>query len=289
MVGYLRGERPAGMDCEQPLRFVCRSCDAAEVWACNCSSSERCRPCSERNRRRNEQVVFTGLSNRAGSGHAYFLTLTAPGNPDPDHRCWVPGWNRSMGPRPKCSCWDTGMPLAEWNVGAGASWNRLRTALSRHVDQRLEFWRAAEAQERGALHHHVVVWSPEPLDYAVVQAYAVAAGYGCVMDLRVCQDAAQVARYISKYVTKGDERRRVSWSREVVDKRTGELRQETDASYRTHSQSHGWGVTLKGLRDIARAQAQARAAHLAMLAELGLAAPSVLGESGAAAGPEPPG
>lgn len=262
VVGYVREGERSRMDCQQPLRVVCRSCDALEQWPCGCSSAERCVPCSERNRRRNEQVVFTGLSQRE-TGWSYFLTLTAPGQDE--HRQWVHAWNASKGSRPVCDCWDTGMTLAEWNAGAGGAWNRFRTSLRRHVAG-VEFWRAAEVQERGALHHHAVLWSPAPLDPHQVQALAIAAGYGCVFDIREAKDAAHVARYVSKYVTKGDDRRRAAWLRTVVNRDTGELEERTDATYRTHSQSHGWGPTLKGLRAIARAQAQARARHLEVLA-----------------------
>ena len=257
-MGYVPVAAERRVDCDRPLRAVCRSCDASEQWMCGCSSSSKCVPCSERVRRRYARLIETGLSD--GSGHAYFLTLTAP-SAEP-HRQWVQGKVRH---RPECGCWQHGLTMGQWNRQESACWNRLRLALVRLVGD-LAYAGAVEAQERGALHRHVVIRTATPVTAGEVQAAALAAGYGCVLDLQPIGSAAGMGRYLSKYVTKGGDRDRVPWEAVRVNRVTGELAVSTSPTYRLRSQSRSWGVTMAGLRAVAGQQARARAQALRQLA-----------------------
>jgi hypothetical protein len=167
----------------------------------------------------------------------------------------------------------------------------------------VEFYRAAEVQDgkrggsgRGALHHHVVLATRSQLHVDQVQELALAAGYGCVIDLQAVQvgaDLSDLAAYVSKrlagYVSKssGAHRLEVPWRADVADQDTGEvLRLHTLPTYRTHSQSVGWGCTVAEVRAIARDQARRRAAALASMTTESLAPQPVLAE--VAAGVDPP-
>jgi hypothetical protein len=218
----------------------------------------------------------------------WLLTLTAPS--ERAHKRWVPAQRYVRGaPRPECDC-HQGVTLADWNPGASSCWNRLRTALSRH-GREMAYYRATEVQDgkrggagRGALHHHVVIAATGFLDVALVQAAALAAGYGCVMDLRPVEDVAavdDVAGYVSKtlagYVSKssGDGRQEVPWRVPVhVDPVSGEVLEppallHSVPTYRTHTQSADWGCTVKEIRAHNQAQARKRAAALAEPPHLG--------------------
>lgn len=267
VVGYVRPSSATRTDCVQPLRAVCEhGCGQESFWRCDCSSEDRCGPCSERKRRLLARIVDHGITDRIGAGFTYFLTLTAPGRND--HRQWVQG--KVRGQRPECQCHDNGQTLGEWNGQESASWNRLRLALSRAVDGSLTYIGSVEVQERGALHRHLVVNVDRALEPAEVQALAMVAGYGCVFDLQVINSAQKAAWYISKYVTKSaGARSDVPWVRDVLDLATGEVRSmKTSPTFRTWSSARSWGFTMKGLRDIARAQAQARAHYLRELEAL---------------------
>lgn len=267
VVGYVRPARRTRTDCLQPLRVVCEhGCGHEEFWRCDCSSEERCSLCAERKRRLLARIIDHGITDRIGAGYTYFLTLTAPGTNA--HRRWVR--KPSGRPRPACACHDNGLSMGEWNAEQSACWNRLRLALSRLTDGSLTYIGSVEVQGRGALHRHVVLNVDRVLIPEEVQALALSAGYGCVLDLQIINSAQKAAWYISKYVTKSaGARSEVPWVADVLDRATGEVRTlRTAATFRGWSAAQSWGFTLKGLREIARAQAQARARYLAELAEL---------------------
>jgi hypothetical protein len=202
------------------------------------------------------------------------LTITAPGQDR--HTMWDPGNVR--GSRPECHCHEVEPDLGVWNASASARWNRLRTSLSRLVPD-LAYLRAVEVQKRGALHLHVLIHSSAPLDVLMLQRAAVAAGFGCVLDLAHVEPGSRKhAYYVSKYVTKAcDARESVPWKVREVDTETGEiLETRRDASYRTWSASRDWGLTMAMLKAVSSAQARARAARLreaGELAEAGRLAP----------------
>lgn len=277
VVGYVRRAEHTRMDCAQPLRVVCSDCGHQDHWRCDCSSSAKCPDCAERRRRLVARLVDLGTTDRLGSGYTYFLTLSAPG--ENDHRKWRQG--RGGSDRPVCEChrvWQR-MQRGDWNKSESANWNRLRTSLSRLVEGSLSYIGSVEVQDgsrrvdgkgRGMLHRHVVLNVDRPLLPAEVGDLALAAGYGCVHDLQIVRSAQKAAWYISKYVMKSaGERGDVPWRAPVTDPDTGEVRlMHTLPTFRTWSAARSWGYTLRGLRDIARAQANARARYLEELAEL---------------------
>jgi hypothetical protein len=294
--GLLRGRRVAGVDCDSPLRLV-MSCGWTWVKTCD---RHGCSPCAARIRRRNARVVDAGMHVQTSDGRRlWLLTVTAPGSHD--HGRWTPAQHYVQGARREpCTC-HQGVDLADWNPSASACWNRLRTALSR-LSGDVEYYRAAEVQDgsrggpgRGALHHHVVLATRSELDVREVQLLALAAGYGCVIDLQAVDrgNMLDLAGYVSKrlagYVSKssGSHRLEVPWRADVADGETGEVRRlHTVPTYRTHSQSQGWGCTIREVRAVQRDQARRRAAALLLLTPESLATQRV--EPPVAAGVDPP-
>lgn len=289
VVGYVHRSEHTRTDCQQPLRAVCDAgCGAERFWRCDCSAATKCPDCAERRRRLVARLVDLGTRDALGRDGTwtYFLTVTAPGT-TAGHRQWVQvggaGVRRLPADRPVCGCeavWESLQP-GDWNRQESACWNRLRTALARRSGG-LTYIGSVEVQDgkradgrtgRGMLHRHVVLASATPLTAAEVGQLALSAGYGCVHDLQPIHDAGKAAWYISKYVTKSSgDRGEVPWRAdvEVVDKRTGEItvrRLETIPTFRTWSSAQSWGYTLKGLREIARIQARARARYLRELQE----------------------
>jgi len=137
----------------------------------------------------------------------------------------------------------------------------------RRLTPDLEFLRAVEVQKRGALHLHVIVYSPIPLDRAALRRLAIGYGFGHELDLAaIVPGSRKHAYYVSKYVTKAcDSRDEVPWRADVlVNPGTGEVqRLLTVASYRTWSSSQGWGLTMKDVRAACASAARARAVGLA--------------------------
>lgn len=264
-VGYLRGPRPAWLDCDRPLRAVCRDCDHETRWACQGHRESRCKPCSARYRRRVGEVAVSGPKRRPG-GYWYLGTLTAPGERQHVTRdgqvcpCTPPG----------------GVDLASWNASHSRRWNHFRTAL-RRVYAGVEFMRGVEVQQRLALHDHFMVWSEVPIRKGVLRDLAMRAGFGHSVDLAPITSAKQVAYYVSKYVVKAtDSRDEVPWRGQVVDKETGEVTEElVPARYRTWSCSRQYGDRMVDVKARARERVQAMEQAIAdaapglLIAELG--------------------
>lgn len=248
VVGYLRGPRPPGMDCESPLRVVCRACDHHAAWSCQGHRESKCRPCAARYRRRVRAVAHSGMGREAG--YLYLLTLTAPG--DRAH-----SYGRGPG-RQLCRCTPAGgVDLGEWNATHSRRWNHFRTRVKAKYEG-LQFFRGVEVQQRGALHDHAMVWSPVPLDPRWLREVAMDAGFGHELDLAPCVPGSKrAAYYVSKYVTKAtDARESVPWATDYVDVETGEMsRGDGPGRYRTWSMSREWGATMADVR--ARAAAYA--------------------------------
>jgi hypothetical protein len=173
----------------------------------------------------------------------------------------VVDWDK-LTPRRVCGC-NAHMVggLGSWNASAGKRWNRLRGDLAA-LYPGIIYLRAVEIQERGAIHLHVIIWTPTPLVLTEVQTWARVAGFGCVIDFKPAKagDTRQAA-YVSKYVTKAtDQRGEVPW--DVVDLETGEVQAVKEAKFRTWSCSRDWGLTMKALEAGIREAAQRRAAIL---------------------------
>lgn len=254
VVGYLYGPRPPWLDCERPLRVLCRDCDHETRWRCDGHRASRCKPCSARYRRRVGLVASSGTMRT--SGHQYLLTLTAPGYEA--HRMPSGDW---------CPCTRTGgVDIGRWNASHSARWNRLRTALRREYPG-LEFFRGVEVQGRGALHDHAMTWSPAPIDKQKIRKLAIRAGFGHSIDLAPTPAGSmRAAHYVSKYVTKAsDSRGDVPWFiASGTDMDTGEVFDVLGPGrYRTWSMSRGWGMTMSAVKAEARAFVQAQQAALA--------------------------
>ena len=254
VLGYLHGPGGAGLDCDKPLRVVCRSCDFRTVWACSGHRESRCRPCAARYRRRVRAVAESGLRRRPG-GFTYLLTLTAPGRRA--HR--LPDGS-------PCRCTPQGgVDLAEWNASHSARWNHFRTRLrSAHPD--VQYFRGVEVQLRGGLHDHAMVHSDHPLSLRWLRELAMDCGFGHSVDLAPCAPGSKrAAYYVAKYVTKAtDSRDLVPWAADVVDEGTGEISRGVVAGrYRTWSMSREWGSTMAQVRAIAAAYARVKAGERA--------------------------
>jgi hypothetical protein len=246
-MGYLRGPSRLGLDCESPLRVVCRACDYRTEFQCQGHRESRCRPCASRYRRRVRAVAHSGMSR--GHGYVYLLTLTAPGEDE----------HRYAGGRLLCRCTPAGgVDLSEWNASHSRRWNHFRTRVKAEYVG-LQFFRGVEVQTRGALHDHAMVWSPVPLDRRWLREVAMDAGFGHSLDLAVCEPGSKkAAYYVSKYVTKAtDARDSVPWAADVFDLVTGEVTRESVAGrYRTWSMSREWGSTMAQVRAAAGAYAR---------------------------------
>lgn len=253
-VGRARGNSV----CSSPNLMLCAHCAERAHFPCGTRHEKRCGNCSRVYRRRLARLAEYGASlpsrSRWSGG---MLTLTAPGT-DP-HRAWVVGGSNRDAPMCGCTLTQGRKSLAIWNASASSRWNHLRTALRQQYPD-LEFFAAKEVQTRGALHLHVIIANPEPIDVRLVQAMARRAGFGCVLDYAPAEPGSRrFAYYVSKYVTKDAEPAGVAWLREVLDKRTGEVTVQTRARYRPWSQSRDYGLTMAELRRLARVAA-ARAA-----------------------------
>jgi hypothetical protein len=246
VLGYWQGPRPQELDCESPLH-VAVSVDGkpyeSELWRCSNHRESKCRPCATRYRRRVKNVAAEGMYRV--SGFFYLLTLTAPGTAG--HR--LPSGKR-------CACTpDEGVDLAAWNPTAAKRWNRFLVDLERRYLVRPKYFRAAEVQVRGALHYHVIVWTPRKFSVQTLRQLAIRSGFGHEVDLQPLEPGSRkAAGYVSKYVTKSADRRElVPWAAEVVDPETGELSvEQVRATFRTWSQSKRWGSTMAEIRDVAR-------------------------------------
>jgi hypothetical protein len=224
--------------------------DERELWNCNLTKTSKCRPCAARYGGRVKSLAAQGFS-RPG-GYFYLLTLTAPS----DLHYYRSG--------KLCECAVEGFDLSRWNPQAAKCWNRLLVSIERHYGHRPSYFRAAEVQKRGALHHHVIIRSEVALDAKSIKPLAVVAGYGHSVDLqRLDPKSRQVADYVAKYITKAcDVRDSVPWWTTVVDHETGEVTEGLVAGrYRTWSQSQDYGSTMR----IIRAAAQEKARELAWL------------------------
>lgn len=253
VVGYLRGPRPDGVDCERPMLVVCQHCPRRDVWACSGSRASRCRPCSGRYRRRVQSVAIEGM--RRPGGFYYFLTLTAPG--ETVHH--LPSGKR-------CRCTPPGgVDLQTWNPSASTRWNHLLVLIEREYSVRPRYFRVVETQQRGALHLHVLMWSPRKMTQKRLQTLGIRAGFGHSTVLDPIENAEGAAAYVTKdvmrvggYVSKSaDTRDLVPWRAEYVDHTTGEVKiGRTFARYRTWSQSRDWGTSMALIRRAAMDKAK---------------------------------
>jgi hypothetical protein len=242
---------PSPKQCGNPLLWTCEQGCCLAARPCGNRRESRCTPCATRYRRRVTRIAESGLirRDRLLNGWQYLTTLNAPGNPG--HRRWHPG---RKGRHELCGCHEHRADNdGAWNASAGKRWNHFVTTL-RRVHPSVEFFRAAEVQTRGLLHQHVLMHADTCVTPAQVQAAALGAGFGCVMDHQEVTSPQQTARYLAKYVGKStDQRPSVPWERLVVDEVTGEVLETlTRPTYRSYSQSRDWGLTMRDCLAAAR-------------------------------------
>ena len=289
VLGYVRGSRRDGLDCESPLQVVRRLSTGElvpETWVCSNHRSSRCRPCAARYRRRVGSVALDGLrSPRTPDARDYLLTLTPPG--DGPH-CKKAGCGAAPFCRHElcpCTPWE-GVDLAVWNTQASRFWNALLTLIERHYGTRPAYFRAAEVQDgkrrddrlgRGGLHFHVLVSIPAQLArrgddgrwraLPDLRRLAIEAGFGHEVDVQPIDGrSAGAAEYVTKlvagYVTKSaDLRDDVPWLSYDVDRSTGEVTESTAPTFRTWSQSKTWGTTMAAIRAASLEKARELAAQ----------------------------
>lgn len=201
--------------CDTPVELVNVLTDDLRLVPCG----RYCDKCRTRYRRRVKETARWGL-DLSTHPYAYLVTLTAPGG-------------RTN--------------LADWNPYASGCWNRLRTNL-RRFDPTLQYMLNTEIQKRGAIHHHVIMLTSQPLTRNRVSRLAKRAGYGWMCDvapLKGKADRSRTAAYVSKYVTKArDQRDHTPW--EKPDPVTGEIL--TRATYRTWSRSFGYGIPMREVK-----------------------------------------
>lgn len=257
---------PTGPDgrCSSPLLVWDREELVPVLRRCGAHRSKQCQACASTYRRRVRRVAATGCLDRAAAGgYLGMATFTAPG--DPGHRRWVIGGRA----HDLCDCHESASDgMGVWNSLAGRRWDRLRLKLRREYSG-AEFFRAVETQQRGSLHLHVVFWSPVPVKPVVLQQLAQESGFGCNTRWDPAgSDPTRFAGYVSKYVTKStDDRGETPW--ETLDETTGEL-VATRPTFRTWSQSRGFGCTMKAHLDAIALQRRRYAERLRLAGEAGV-------------------
>jgi hypothetical protein len=205
-------------------------------------------------------VAAFGLSG-AAHGFNYHLTITAPGV---ELHCKKSGCSATDCAHEKCGCTPLGgVSLGEWNPTASKRWNHLLTLVERHYGERPQYFRAVECQDgkrtvdgcgRMALHFHVLIRTDGSLSAKTLRKLAIQAGFGHELKLQeLAPGSKAAARYVAKYVTKScDERDDVPWIVDQVDDDGEVTAENVRATFRTWSQSKGWGTSMAALVEDAR-------------------------------------
>jgi hypothetical protein len=264
---YVRSQySPENPWCEWPTTLVELESGETIVVTCNASSRAKCGPCGEKYRRRVGRVFVSGFTDDARL-RMYFVTLTAPGG---RAHCQVHKKCEGLGPKcDRCPCTpEGGVDLHEWNHSAGSRWNRFLQDMRREFGW-LEYAKAAEIQQRGAIHFHapIRVEGPANLEKARgrIKELAIAHGFGHSVDVqRIIPDEAQeegdftgegAAWYCAKYVSKSaDDRGQVP----TLD--AGGAPVLGAPRVRVWTSSRRWGLTMKALRAVQREWAAQAAA-----------------------------
>jgi hypothetical protein len=137
--------------------------------------------------------------------------------------------------------------LGVWNADCSKRLNRLIEDLRRMTGVPVQYFRAAEVQDRGALHFHLILRMPKSrglvMTTKALRELALKHGFGHEAKLDPV-DNGRAASYVAKYVSKAcAERASMPW----VDRRTGEVC-PGNGRYRVWTSSRKWGLTMAGLR-----------------------------------------
>lgn len=238
--GYSPHPTPDGR-CERPK--LLRNDASGEVLITWCGSPrvEVCAPCSKRYQRRVQQVAFRGVLL---PGRVYLVTLTAPSDK---------GQHSYRGLT--CPCTPAGgIDLAQWNGRAAERWNRFQWDWKRSAGIDFEYFRGVEAQQRGALHFHVLirVTQGRKISKARLRRLAMHHGFGHEVDIQPVGhgealeeklvEAPRAAHYPAKYCTKAaSERQAVPY----VHPTTGEI---GPGRWRTWTCSRRWGSSMRQVK-----------------------------------------
>jgi hypothetical protein len=226
--------------CEQPLWLVCLDCAERNVSRCGRTARSICEPCGDTYRRRVKRVFASGWCDNPFKV-IVMLTVTAPGERE-----------HALANGQRCACTpDGGISVGEFNALAGQYFNRLMQELRRRYGD-IQYARAAEIQERGALHFHIIMRVPRLAvllgdfkkrnPYCALRVLVEHYGFGHEIELEPATESA--AWYCAKYVSKScNDRETLPW----LDTRTGEIAQG-HGRYRPWSASRRWGATMMAIR-----------------------------------------
>lgn len=226
--------------CQAPKRLV--NVVSGEVLVVDCSSSRRnrCEYCATRYRRRVRRVFDSGWTD-SPADRMQLLTLTAPGS----DVHYLPSGEA-------CECTPPGgVVLGQWNASAGARWNDFITDVRRSIPgcESLQYCKAAECQQRGALHFHAMVRSRVNLlkHRRKLRQLAIRHGFGHAVDVQAVSMGegmrSSAASYCAKYVSKAcDDRDAMPWMDADGELIVGQ------GKYRTWTCSRAWGSTMRQLR-----------------------------------------
>lgn len=222
--------------CERPTMLVCSLCRGALSTRCNASARSVCGPCGVTYRRRVGRIFASGWTD-SPLDRLYFLTLTAPSE--------VGGHTMPSGDICPCTPLE-GINLAEWHSTVGQRWSWFVTALRRVVGD-VQYCKATEVQQRGAVHFHALVRTDGQMSERLVRELAISHGFGHAVDVQLLsgsKGAQRLAWYCAKYASKAaDDRHDV----DTLDRRTGEIVRGMPR-LRVWTASRGWGLTMLALK-----------------------------------------
>lgn len=233
-------------NCDSPIVLEHEGSGRKINKRCGATSTDRCKPCAKSYRTRVFWVGDSGRTRYPGDT-ILMVTLTAPS--DVDQHCMR---HRKCDARREdcvvCECTpEGGVHLGEWNGRCSARWNRFVEDLRRETGVKLQYFRAAELQKRGALHFHVLIRLPRSrgvvIDEAQVRRLAMHHGFGHSVDVKAVSNE-KAASYLAKYVSKScADRQDMPW----VDRRTAEVT-NGNGRYRCWTSSRRWGWTMAHVR-----------------------------------------
>jgi hypothetical protein len=169
------------------------------------------------------------------------LTVTAPG-----------AHEHALANGERCPCTpEGGVCVGEFNTFAGQCFNRFMQELRRRYGD-IQYARAAEVQQRGALHFHVIMRVPRLAvllgdfnkrdPHCSLRRLVEHHGFGHEIELEPANEWA--AWYCAKYASKScTDRDTLPW----LDPTTGEI-SKGNGRYRPWSASRRWGAMIASIR-----------------------------------------
>lgn len=260
--------------CSQPIAHYCLECGKQDFAKCKSTSATQCRVCGSIYQGNVRSVVEQGMVRLLDGGPigmrldaGWTFTLTAPGEVP---HCGKSGHVRSGKPcrfgssAPDCELCrctprsDQPFDVARWNSRAGKHFSYFIQALRRgeasgrrRRHQDLVYIKVTEVQERGALHFHVAIFSPDGelyLSKKWLRELAMDHFFGHSIDLQRIKPGVgkgtvgAIPSYFAKYVSKAvDQRLEVPWL--LLNGQRA-----SKAAYRSWSSSWSWPVRMAEVR-----------------------------------------